>query len=401
MNIVRNIKDIRSNDYIIATYDVESKTTLQEAAWAIAVGQSVGNPNVRNEWETDALFEKHCCKIIDNGPHVSDPHWCGPDKPIRIAFPLANINLQQDGVSQLLCQLMGGQMDIDIITKCVLTNIQFPPGFCWEKPRYGIDGIREYVGSDGKPLLGGIIKPKTGLSPKHLTEMVLQLARGGVDFIKEDEIMANPSFCPLEERVPMVMKALKEFEQETGKRVIYAVCINGDTDVILERAEMVARLGANAIHINFWSGLGTYRAVRALDLPLFLFYQKSGDKVISTGKFSIDWSVMCHLAALSGIDFIHAGMWGGYLDQSEAELCRIFDVLYQHDVLPSLSCGMHPGLVQAIRERFGNDWMANCGGAIHGHPEGTVAGAQAMRSAIDMKWSEAYQHAIDKWGLVK
>ena len=31
---------------------------------------------------------------------------------------------------------------------------------------------------------------------------------------------------------------------------------------------------------------------------------------------------------------------------------------------------MNPGLVQAICKSIGNDWMANCGGAIHGHADG-------------------------------
>ena len=44
---------------------------------------------------------------------------------------------------------------------------------------------------------------------------------------------------------------------------------------------------------------------------------------------------------------------------------------------------MHPGLVQANVRHFGNDFIANVGGAIHGHPMGTLAGAKAMRQAID------------------
>ena len=45
--------------YFVATYYLEAKTNLREAAWALAIGQSVGNPNVRNAWETDELFENH------------------------------------------------------------------------------------------------------------------------------------------------------------------------------------------------------------------------------------------------------------------------------------------------------------------------------------------------------
>ena len=29
-----------------------------------SIGQSVGNPNVRNSWETDDLFNNHSCIIL-------------------------------------------------------------------------------------------------------------------------------------------------------------------------------------------------------------------------------------------------------------------------------------------------------------------------------------------------
>ena len=62
---------------------------------------------------------------------------------------------------------------------------------------------------------------------------------------------------------------------------------------------------------------------------------------------------------------------------------------------------MHPGLVQANVAQFGTDFIANVGGAIHGHPGGTLAGALAMRQAVDKNYGPEYDQAINKWGLVK
>jgi ribulose-bisphosphate carboxylase large chain len=139
------------------------------------------------------------------------------------------------------------------------------------------------------------------------------------------------------------------------------------------------------VHINVWSGLGSYRTIRNLDLPLFIHYQKSGDKVITHKKnpFGIEWTVLCKLAAISGVDTIHAGMWGGYLSDPEDEITAYMDVLHKGNVVPALSCGMTAELIPPIVEKFGIDWMANVGGAIHGHPDGTLAGAQKIRKAID------------------
>jgi ribulose-bisphosphate carboxylase large chain len=52
-------------------------------------------------------------------------------------------------------------------------------------------------------------------------------------------------------------------------------------------------------------------------------------------------------------------------------------------VLPVASGGIHPRLVAALLETFGNDVVIQAGGGIHGHPDGTVAGAKAMRQAVD------------------
>ncbi len=37
-----------------------------------------------------------------------------------------------------------------------------------------------------------------------------ELLDGGVDFIKEDEILANPSFCRLEDRVELISNVVNE-----------------------------------------------------------------------------------------------------------------------------------------------------------------------------------------------
>lgn len=385
-----------TEDYIIASYYLSSKTNLRNATWELAIGQSVGNPSVRSKWETEELFRTHSCIILENEEDLKK-HQSGY---VRVAFPLANIDLAEDGISQLMCHLMGGQMDIDDITSCHLIGIDFPSHVRkqhFKGPKFGISGIREYTKCFDKPLLGGIVKPKVTPSTRMLLDIVEEMVEGGVNFIKEDELMANPPSCPLEERVPLISKLI------TGTNVVYAFCINGDSPYLLERVKRIYELGGNGVHINFWSGLGAYKSVRELDLPIFVHFQKSGDKVLTNKahNFRIDWNVICELAGLMGVDFIHAGMWGGYMAESAVELHQTLGILRQHNVLPALSCGMHPGLVNAITTQFGTDYMANVGGALHGHPGGTKTGTIAMRQAIDKTYGSEYQMAIHKWGLIE
>jgi ribulose-bisphosphate carboxylase large chain len=388
------VNSIDKQKYFIARYFLQSSVSLKDAAWNLAIGQSVGNPLVRLDRETDKLFENHSC-VIENNDDLEQKSGF-----VNIGFPYENINFEGDGVSQLLCFLMGGQLDIDTIQKCHLLELKFnenAENSFFMKPKFGIPGIRKFTNVYDKPLLGGICKPKTGVRPNILLDMVKEMVDGGVNFIKEDEIMSNPAVCPLEERVPLISEYLRD------KNVVYCYCINSDPAHILNRVKFVHDNGGNGVHINFWSGIGVYKSVRELDLPIFMHFQKSGDKILTNKKhdFHIDWNVICYLAGLMGVDFIHAGMWGGYSDYSEEELRTIMNTLHKNFVMPALSCGMHPGLVNAISSRFGVDYLANCGGSLHGHPNGTIAGALAMRQAIDKNFDEEYLVAINKWGFVK
>jgi ribulose 1,5-bisphosphate carboxylase large subunit-like protein len=391
-------ENINNDENFIATYDLEGKESLRDAAWELAIGQSVGNPHVRNKWETDELFEKYSCKIIGKEDELKTKKR----GIIKIAFPIINTNWKEDGITQLMVQVMGGQLDIDKITYCRLLDLEFPKEVhdAFLGPKFGISGIRDFLVINDKPILGAIIKPKTGITPNILLEMVKELVEGGVNFIKEDEILSNPSFCTIEDRVPLIMNYIKS----TGKKVIYAVCINSDYPYIIDRVKRIYELGGNGVHINFWNGLGVYKSIRELNLPIFVHFQKSGDKILTdkNHRFSIDFKVICKLAGMMGVDFIHAGMWGGYSNMEDDELNYIMEVLHKYNVLPALSCGMHPGLVNAIEKRFGINFMANTGGAIHGHPMGTLSGALAMRQAIDKDFDhDEYRSAIQKWGKIE
>jgi ribulose 1,5-bisphosphate carboxylase large subunit-like protein len=157
------------------------------------------------------------------------------------------------------------------------------------------------------------------------------------------------------------------------------------------------------MHLNIWAGLGAYKSLRELDLPLVLFLQKSGDRII-TGEnqnFRIDFRVFVKIAGLIGIDIMHVGMWGGYLSDNEKYLNSVISVARDYQIMSSLSCGMHPGIVNKITEKFGSDYLANVGGAIHGHPGGTIKGTLAMRQAIDKEYGKEYFQAVKKWGLIK
>lgn len=397
VKIFCNKTDVDLNKYFIVKYFLKGRTSLRDAAWNLAIGQSIGNPNNRSVWETEQMFIDHSCLIFGDEKELSKIN----EGILEIAFPIANIDFEEDGVSQILCHIAGGQVDILEIEQCHIMDINLPDSVESKfrlKPAFGIDGFRKFNSVIDKPFLGGIIKPKVGMSPKVLLEAVKEMVYGGVNFIKEDELLGSPEHCPLNKRVPLITNWL----QKNAPNVIYTFCINGDSPYALERAKFVSDEGGNGVHINVWSGLGVYRAIRKQNPNLWIHFQKSGDKFFTDRRapFHIYWPVICKIAGWSGADSIHAGMIGGYMNQDDEELNEALNVLWKYNIVPALSCGMHPGLVQYINDLLKTtDWMANVGGALHGHPMGTLSGGLAMRQAIDKNLdNKEYKMAIDKWG---
>jgi len=375
LNIIQETKDLEK--YFYVTYEVGSDISVYDAAFNIACGQSIGNPTKRSVWETDQMIEDYCAKIVYNKnfkDHLGT---------VEIAYPYALIDFDSDGISQLMCIIAGGQSDIAAIKRCRVLKIEMKQSVIdrhFHKPRYGISGMREFCGRYNKPLFGGIIKPKSGITPAVLLDMVKEMVEdGNLDFIKEDEILSSPAICRLEDRVELISNYLQD------KKVFYSFCINSDPAHILNRARFVADNGGRGVHVNVWSGLGAYKNIRELNLPLHIHYQRSGMDFFASDKnpFSVSWHVLCQLAAWCGSDTIHAGMFGGYLSDTEEFLRTTLQILQAGNVVPALSCGLTAAHVAPIVEKFGVDWMANAGGAIHGHPGGTRAGVKEIRDAIE------------------
>jgi len=395
MNLFKPREELDQDKYFIATYKVKSKTTLSQLAWDIAVGQSVGNPTIRNKWEDDELYLNHSCLILNNKDILDKTN----EGFIDIAFPVANIDWIEDGINHMICQLMGGHTDINIVDRCRLIGLHLPDHVKnkFKGPKFGISGMRKLTGSYDKPLLGGILKPKVIHKASILEDMVRELIDGGVDFIKEDEIMSSVPHLPLEQRVDIVANLLSK----VNHKLVFCHTINADPYDILRRCVKVMELGGNGVHVNVLGGLGVYNSIRRLDLPIYIHFQSSGQKLLTDirNPYSISWPVICQLATMMGVDTIQTGMIGGYSNDDPVEIFQCINILRAGNTVPALSCGFHPGMVDWVTKEVGIDYLANSGGAIHGHPGGTLAGAKAMRQAVDRTHGSEYKQAVDLWGV--
>ena len=74
----------------------------------------------------------------------------------------------------------------------------------------------------GRSLLGSIVKPKTGLTEKALVEIITAFVEGGVDFIKEDEIMSK--LVPLNP-TDVVQRVIERFQMLCTAIVLHPILV--------------------------------------------------------------------------------------------------------------------------------------------------------------------------------
>src|SRR5690606_36876754 len=168
-----------------------------------------------------------------------------------------NLNLEDGAFPGLwLTMIGGGTHALLAYEKSRLMDFKLPDAVlrAFPGPGFGPAGIRQVLGAEPDELLiGTIVKPTAGLTPDEVADICYEAARGGVRFIKDDEKMLNPAYCPLGERVRKVSEALKRAEDETGQSVLYAAHITANPDRLLQNAEIALENGATALMVNFFA----------------------------------------------------------------------------------------------------------------------------------------------------
>ena len=415
MAMERFATSIDPEEFVVAAYYLETGLDLKKAAEALCAEQSTGTW-VRVGFESDELIARYSARVLEVREIEKGPLNKGI---LKIAFPHANFG---PVIPMLLTTVAGNLFEMDDFTNIKLLDLEFPKAFTdeFKGPKFGIEGTRRAVRVKDRPLIGCIVKPCVGLGPKEFAEACYQAAVGGVDFIKDDELIANPGYSPIEERVPRVMEALDRARGEKGEETLYAVNVTDEVGRIMENADMALENGANCLMLNFITA--GYSALRHLcedpsvNVPvhchrdMFAAFTRSEVHGIST-------VVVSKLARLCGGDQVHAGAVHGKLYEDLPSVLRSVEVLKEgwghlKPALPVSSGGQHPGKVPENLRHLGKDVLILAGGGIFGHKSGATAGAKAMRQALEaaLKGIPLEEHARDKkelqvaleqWGVFK
>jgi ribulose-bisphosphate carboxylase large chain len=414
---------------IIATYLIETPFSLEEAAASMAGEQSSGT-FVAIPGETEELRQRHGARverITEQEPADTPSLPCAQAArevmvlnqfrraEVVLSFPLENVG---PSLPNLLTTVAGNLFELRQFSGLRLLNVDVPEAFAagCPGPQFGVKGTRGLTGVYDRPIIGTIIKPSVGLSPQETAELVQTLVEAGLDFIKDDELIANPPYSPLKERVSAVMRIINDHADKTGKKVMYGFNISGEMDEMLRHHDLVLEAGGSCtmISVNSVGLSGLIHLRRHSQLPIHA--HRNGWGALSRSPYlGFDYRAYQKFWRLGGADHLHVnGLRNKFCESDESVISSarecLTPILGDHVVMPVFSSGQWAGQAPDTYKELGSfDLMYLAGGGIMAHPDGPAAGVlslrQAWEAAIEGKTlaeyarnHEALRLALEKYG---
>jgi len=354
-----------------------------------------------------------------------------------IAYPLDLF--EENSVVNIMSSIVGNVFGFKAVAALRLEDMRIPVALVktFPGPSVGIYDERARLNKWNRPLLGGTVKPKLGLSAKDYSTIIYECLMGGMDMSKDDENMNSQPFNRWRDRFLYGMDAVKRAEAETSEAKGHFFNVTaGSTSEALQRMEYAAAQGSRFIMYDFiTAGFAASADVfkRATELGLIVHCHRAMHAVMSRQKnHGIHMRVFAKWLRLTGGDHLHTGTVLGKLEGSKVETLGIIDLLrervtpanperglcFEQDfaglktIWPVASGGIHVMHIPELHRIYGNDSIWQFGGGTHGHPRGSRAGARANRVAIEAVVSgqtieqaagacPELREAIDLWGSVE
>ena len=362
---------------LVCTFHVEPKgVSIEEAAGAVAAESSVGT------WTELTTVKPY---VEELAAHV----FSIEGNTARIAYPAGLF--EGGNMPNILSSVAGNVFGLKTLRNLRLLDIEFPNKLVasFNGPQFGIEGVRKLLKVMKRPFVGTIIKPKLGLKTLDHAKVAYEAWAGGCDMVKDDENLSSQTFNPFQDRVVKTLEMRDKAENETGERKVYMVNITAETELMLKRAEFVVASGGEYVMVDIltcgWSALQT---LRDKNLKLVVHAHRAGHAASTKNpRHGIAMRPIAKVTRIIGVDQLHVGTVVGKMSETRREVVGNIEALKQpmqgmKPVLPVASGGLHPRLVPALMRLFGNDFVIQAGGGIHGHSDSTRAGATAMRQAV-------------------
>jgi ribulose-bisphosphate carboxylase large chain len=363
---------------LVCTFFVEAEgISLKEAAGGVAAESSIGT------WTELTTEEPYVERLV---AHV----FSVEGNVVKIAYP---VELFEGGnMPNILSSVAGNVFGLKALKNLRLNDVEFPAELLqsFKGPRFGVEGVRELLGVFERPLVGTIIKPKLGLKTVDHAQVAYEAWAGGCDVVKDDENLSSQRFNPFEERVVKTLESRDKAEAETGERKVYMVNVTAETETMVKRADYVFAHGGEYVMVDILTcGFSALQTLRDQGFKLVFHAHRAGHAAFTKNlKHGISMRVIAKVARIIGVDQLHVGTVVGKMSETKQEVLENIEACKMpmgdlKPVLPVASGGLHPRLVPALMETFGKDFVIQAGGGIHGHTDGTFAGATAVRQAVD------------------
>ena len=381
---------------ITATYYIETPFDPEKAAGVLAGEQSSGT-FVAVPGETAALKERFAARVesvkwLETVNQPAIPGATSKDGQYHRASVKVSWSLENFGYNLpvLVSTLQGNLYEITQFTGLKLMDIELPASYAdhFNGPAFGIDGCRQLTNVADRPLIGTIIKPSVGLSPDETASMVSVLARAGIDFVKDDELMSSTGNSDFNDRLEAVMNVINQHADRTGKKVMYAINISGETDEMLRRYERVVEKGGTCAMISI-NSVGLSAAKKICDQgALAIHAHRNGWGMLNRHPLlGIDFRAYQKIWRLAGVDQMHVnGIQNKFWESDDSVVASIEACLSplfnQKNPLPVVSSGQWGGQAfETWRRTKTVDLLYMAGGGIMAHPLGAAAGVMALQQA--------------------
>jgi ribulose-bisphosphate carboxylase large chain len=387
-----------TNDRIIAEYLVETPKSLAAAAESMAGEQSTGT-FTRVPGETDDLRQRYAAHVesIDELEPGKAPSLPGAAVPpgqtsfqrgrVRISFPFESMGAN---LPVIMSTVAGNLFELRYLSGLRLLDLEFPESLAAEfpGPQFGIAGTRQLTGVHGRPIIGTIVKPSIGLTPAQTADLVRTLGEAGIDFVKDDELMANPPHSPLTERVKAVMHVVNELADKTGRKVMVAFNISDQLDRMLAHHDTVVAAGGTCVMVSLNSvGLAAVDYLRRrASLPIH-GHRNGWGMLTRHPALGMEFTAYQKLWRLAGVDQLHVNGLKNKFCESDESVVRSINACLEpmwggYTMLPVVSSGQWGGQApETYRQTQTLDLMYLAGGGILAHPGGAAAGVAALQQA--------------------
>jgi ribulose-bisphosphate carboxylase large chain len=385
---------MRDQRVVRCTYYLESEMEPARAA-AILAGEQSSGTFVSVPGESAELHERHGAQIVDvqhlGRRSPSLPSRTHPEKVqaarVVVEWPMENIGTD---LATLQTTIAGNLFELQELFACRVLDLKLPAAFiaAHPGPAFGVPGTRRLIGGVAGAMIGTIVKPNVGLSEEQFRSVVRELAHASIDLIKDDELMTDPGYLPLERRVAVATEEIRAAEQITGHPTMYAFNITGDLAGLRRRHDLVVEAGGRCVMLN----------VPVMGLPALAWLREFAEVPIHGHRAGLAGSMRSpalgmsyrawqQLARLAGADHLHASGLGSKFYETDDEVAANVASLLEPlgDTLgpvPTLSSGQNVTTAAptyaAVRS---TDLLMLAGGGVAAHPDGPAAGVRSLRDA--------------------